>query len=155
MTSVIERFKSIVWHDSSLGNLTLLRTPEEERVRIPLGLLQKGYSLKFIDLIFHETVYVKMDVYAAAKRVCSDHISYADCSVDSEWIRAVKAKHPYDDFDDLFHFHFHLCRPGGSIDILAEDFSFEPALDNSWTGYGARGPARPLTPEERAQFCKS
>ncbi len=121
----IQRFNEIRWHDSKLVSLCFYRTGGEERVKVSLELLGEGGSLTPAELIFKESTYIEADVYLEGKRVCSDDISSADCYVSSEWTKSLSERNPYDSFEGYLHFQLYLIPPGGTINVLARDFSLE------------------------------
>lgn len=123
MDSIIERFNAIWWHDSKLLALSFYRTVLEEQLRISVQIIGEGGALTPAEIVFKECTYVGLEVYLAAKRVCSDDISDAHCHATSEWIKTLSAQNPYDSFEGYLHFRISLCPPGGTINILAKDFS--------------------------------
>lgn len=125
MDSIAERFKAIRWHDSKLLALSFYRAEGEERVKVTLELLEKDGSLTPAEVIFRGSAYVEADVYLEGKCVCSDDISSAQCHETSEWTRAVSQNNPYDNFDGYLHFEICLIPPGGTINVMAKDFSLE------------------------------
>lgn len=127
MDSVIERFNNIRWHDSKLLGLSFYRTDSEEQVRISLQLLGQGSDLNPIDIIFRGSTYIEMDVDLEGKRVCSDDISDGECYASSAWIESLSAKNPHDSFQGYLHFQIYLIPPGGTINLLAKDFTLEPS----------------------------
>lgn len=125
----IQRFNAISWHDSKLVGFCLFKVEEEDRVKLSLELLGKDGSVAPAEVIFSECVYCQTDIYLAAKSMCADAISNARCYESSNWKHGVSEPSPYDPiqggrgFDDYLHFNVSLCPPGGTISILAKDFS--------------------------------
>jgi hypothetical protein len=126
--STIQRFNAIRWHDSKLLGLCFFRAGSQELVKISLQLLEEGGALRPVDLVFEESTYVKLEVDLEGKRECSDDISDAECSAESEWLRTLSERNPYDSFEGYLHFSISLIPPGGEINILAKDFLFEPPV---------------------------
>jgi hypothetical protein len=124
--STIERFNGVRWHDSKLLGLRFYREGAEERVKLSLKLLEKDGALTPVDLLFRESTYIKLEVDLEGKSQTSDDISDAECLAESEWLRTLTAGNPYDSFEGYLHFRISLIPPGGAINILAKDFSFEP-----------------------------
>jgi hypothetical protein len=124
--STIERFNGVRWHDSKLLGLCFYREGLEELVKLSLKLLEKDGALTPVDLLFRESTYIKLEVDLEGKSQTSDDISDAECSAESEWLRTLTAGNPYDSFEGYLHFRISLIPPGGAINILAKDFSFEP-----------------------------
>ena len=125
MNSTIQRFNAIRWHDSKLVGLCFYRAEGEERVKISLEMLGEGGALTPAEMIFKESTYVALDVDLEGKRVCSDDISSAECYASSEWTKSLSEKSPYDSFEGYLHFQLYLIPPGGTINVLAKDFSLE------------------------------
>ncbi len=127
----IQRFNSISWHDSKLVGFSFFKFEEEDRARLSLELLGEDGSLTPTEIVFKECVYYQTDIYLAAKSMCSDAISSAKCYESSDWKNVISEPSPYDPirggrgFDDYLHFNVSLCPPGGTISILAKDFSLE------------------------------
>jgi hypothetical protein len=127
--STVKRFNAIRWHDSKLLGLSFYREGSQELVKISLQLLEKDGALKPVDLLFRESTYIKLEVDLEGKSQCSDDISDAECSAESEWLRTLSASNPYDSFEGYLHFRVSLIPPGGAINILAKDFSLEPSVE--------------------------
>jgi len=125
MTSTIERFNAIRWHDSKLIGLSFLRAGSEEQVRISLLLRREGEALEPAEMVFRESTYVEVDVDLDGKRVCADDIADAQCLASSDWMRKLSERNPHDSFDGYLHFEIELIPPGGTINILAKDFALE------------------------------
>ncbi|WP_263357984.1 hypothetical protein [Acidicapsa ligni] len=127
----VQKFNSISWHDSKLVGFCLYKHEGEDRVRLSLELLGAGGSLTPTDIVFKECVYFASDVYLAAKSMCADDISGAECYESSDWKNAVSEPSPFDvilggrGFEEHLHFSVSMCPPGGTINILARDFSLE------------------------------
>ncbi len=132
--STAQRFNAVRWHDSKLVGLCFYRAGEEDRVKISLELLGHDGSLTPAEIIFKESAYIEADVYLQAKSMCSDDISDAECLESSDWKNTVSQPGPYDviqgnrGLEEFLHFRISMCVPGGTINILAKDFSFEPPV---------------------------
>ncbi len=76
------------------------------------------------------------DVYLQARSMCADDISDAECCDSSDWKNTVSQPGPFDviqgnrQLEKFLHFRISLCVPGGTINILAKDFSLEPRLSD-------------------------
>jgi hypothetical protein len=129
--STVERFNAIRWHDSKLVALCFYRAEEEDRVKISLELLGPSGSLMPAEIIFKESSYIEADVYLQAKSMCSDDISGAECLESSDWKNEVSKPGPYDviqgnrGLNQFLHFSISMCAPGGTINLLARDFSLQ------------------------------
>jgi hypothetical protein len=126
--ATIQRFNAIRWHDSKLLGLSFYRADSEEQVRISLQMLGKGGGLTSTDIVFTGSTYVALEVDLEGKRVCADDISGAECYASSDWIRTLSERNPHDSFEGYLHFEIGLIPPGGTINILAKDFLFEPPV---------------------------
>lgn len=129
--STVQRFNSVQWHDSKLVGLCFYKAEEEDRVKLSLELLGRDGSLTPAEIIFKESAYMEADVYLHAKSMCSDDISDAECYESSNWKSSVSQPGPYDviqggrGLEQFLHFSIRMCVPGGTINILAKDFSLE------------------------------
>lgn len=123
--TTIQRFNNIRWHDSKLRALSFYRSGSEEQVKISLELRGEGGVLTPTNLVLKGSTYIVLEVDLEGKRVCSDDISGAECYASSEWIRNLSERNPHDNFAGYLHFEIGLIPPGGTINILAKDFSLE------------------------------
>jgi hypothetical protein len=130
-TSTIRRFQSVQWHDSKLVGLCFYRAGDEDRVKLSLELQGRDGSLTPAEITFKESAYIEADVYLRAKSMCSDDIAGAECYESSDWKSTVSQPTAYDPIqggrglEPFLHFSISMCVPGGTIDILAKDFSLE------------------------------
>jgi hypothetical protein len=125
---IAQRFNSLHWHDSKLLGLQVYREESDERIKMSLRLIEKQNVFKPINLIFFESTYIKMEIDLAWKSSCSDDISIADCSENSELLKELSDRNPYDSFEGYLHFHIVMIPPGGTIDILAKGFILEESV---------------------------
>lgn len=134
--SVIERFSSIVWHDSKLLGVNIYREGSEEVVKIFLNLLGEKGTLTPAQLLFRSSAYVELGMDLHGKQACSDDIADAECLVGSDWQRALLERNPFEHgalsvkdpfayLEGYLHFRIRLISPGGTINILARDFRLE------------------------------
>jgi hypothetical protein len=127
----VEKFNSIRWHDSKLLGFCLYKAEGEDRVRLSLELLAADGSLTPAEIVFTDCAYFAADVYSEAKSMCADDISNAKCYESSDWKSMVSKPSPYDPiqggrgFEEHLHFSVNMCPPGGTINVLAKDFSLE------------------------------
>lgn len=127
----VQKFNSIRWHDSKLVGFCLYKAEGEDRIRLSLELLAADGSLNPTEIVFTDCAYFAADVYSEAKSMCADDISNAKCYESSEWKSMVSKPSSYDPiqggrgFEERLHFSVSLCPPGGTINILARDFSLE------------------------------
>lgn len=127
----IPRFNSLFLHDSKLVGVSLFKADEEDRVKLSLELLGEDGSFTPAEIIFKECVYFQTDLYLAAKSMCADGISNVKCYETSDWKSMVSKPSPYDPiqggrgFENHLHFSVSMCPPGGTINVLAKDFSLE------------------------------
>lgn len=129
--SAIQQFNGVQWHDSKLLGLSFYKAGGEDRVKLSVELLGRDGSLTPAEITFKESAYLQADVYLFAKSMCSDDISDAECYESSDWKSAVSQPSPYDviqggrGLEQYLHFSIRMCAPGGTINILAKDFSIE------------------------------
>jgi hypothetical protein len=127
----VQRFNSLFLHDSKLVGMSLFKVEEEDRVKLSLELLGEDGTLTPAEIIFKECVYFQTDFYLAAKSMCGDDISNAKCYASSDWKSMVSEPGPYDPIqggrgiEEHLHFSVSICHPGGTINVLAKDFSLE------------------------------
>lgn len=123
-----ERFNSLQWHDSKLVGVCFYKSDGEDRVKLSLELLGDGGTLNSAEMVFKECAYFASDVFLAAKSMCADDISGAECYESSGWKNAVSEPQPFDviqgnrGLDQHLHFSISLIPPGGTINLLAKDF---------------------------------
>jgi len=126
--TTIERFDSLLWHDSKLVGVSFYKSDGEDRMKLSLILIGEGGMLSPVEVVFKECAYFSADVFLAAKSMCSDDISGAKCYESSDWKRAVSEPQPFDviqgnrGLDQHLHFSISLIPPGGTINLLAKDF---------------------------------
>lgn len=129
--AIIQRFNSISWHDSKLVGVAFYKAQGEERVKLSLELLGEDGSLTPAEVIFTDCAYCQADFYLEAKAMCADDISNAKCYELSDWKSTVSTPSPSDPirggrgFEQHLHFSVGMCPPGGTINILAKDFSLQ------------------------------
>jgi hypothetical protein len=129
--TTIERFNNLRLHDSKLVGLCFYKVEGEDRIKLSLELLEKDGSLNPAEMIFKECAYFEADVYLEAKSMCADDISGVECYESSDWKTSVSEPSPFDvilggrGFEEHLHFSVSMCPPGGTINILARDFSLE------------------------------
>lgn len=127
----IERFNSLFLHDSKLVGVSLFKVEEEDKAKISLELLDEDGTFTPAEIIFKDCVYFQIDSYLAAKSMCGDAISNAKCYGSSDWKIMVSEPSPYDPirggrgFEEHLHFSISMCPPGGTINVLAKDFSLQ------------------------------
>ena len=129
--TTIERFNSLRWHDSKLIGLCFYKSNGEDRVKLSLELIGESGALTQAEMIFKECAYFEANVYLEAKSMCADDISGVECYESSDWKTSVSEPSPFDvilggrGFEEHLHFSVSMCPPGGTINILARDFSLE------------------------------
>lgn len=125
---ITQRFEVLPWHDAKLMSLSFCRREanDEDEVVATLVFQRDGGWQRPSKLTFKESTLIDMQVDLEGKRVCSDSIASASCSLTSDWIRSLSDQNPHDSFEGFLHFRISLIPPGGSVNILAKDFVFEP-----------------------------
>ncbi|MGB6131550.1 MAG: hypothetical protein WBG54_07205 [Acidobacteriaceae bacterium] len=125
---IVQRFNEIPWHDSKLLSVYCYKADGEDRVKLSLELLGDGGTLTSAELVFKECGFFVADVFLAAKSMCADDISGAECYESSDWKKTVSEPQPFDviqgnrGLDHHLHFRISVIPPGGTINLLAKDF---------------------------------
>jgi hypothetical protein len=126
MTDVIERFESLLWHDSALLMVEIDREGGDDRVRLRVLLNQLEGARKLVDVTIRQCLAVKSELDLKGKRACRDAVLEAACKASSPWMEAFRSDHrEWYDFSGLFHFTIVLVDPGGTVEILGKDFTVE------------------------------
>lgn len=128
-TNTIERFNSLVWHDSKLHSLRILRSNDVDEVLLDLEFRgMQGQELTPMTAILEDAVFFFSDIDLQGKRECSDDISSARCAANTDLmtkLRNERLKYSPDALAGYFHFSLYLIPPGGTLDIIASDFRLE------------------------------
>ena len=123
---VCGKFEKIMWHDSKLLGVTIMRNQLTHTDDVTLTLLlrrSKETLLAPANLDFRECALINFDVDLDGKRVCADDIASGQCSRRSEWMETFEKEHPYDQpLTNFFHFRLQLISPGGNLNFIARDF---------------------------------
>jgi len=124
-----ERFNRVFWHDSKLRSFQVVRRDDVDDVVLELEL--RGASeleLTPTTLVLQDAVFLFCDIDLQGKRECSDDISSAKCSAQSDLktkIQDERLKYSPDALVGYSHFSFYLIPPGGTVDVIAAGFRFE------------------------------
>jgi hypothetical protein len=119
---VVERFAKIKWSNMSLISMrTERREGLDDFVAEIVGLYSEigtKFELRFVD-----ATYLRLDVDFAFKRCSADAIDSTRCRSESPWKKSLTELNPYDNFASYWHFEIGLVPKGGTINILAKDFT--------------------------------
>jgi hypothetical protein len=133
-----ERFNRVLWHDSKLRALQVLHRDDVDDVVLELEL--RGASerdLTPMTLVLHDAVFLFCDIALQGKRECSDDISSAKCSAESDLKTKIQedrlkwVEYSPDAMVGYFHFSFYLIPPGGTLNVIAAGFRFEEQTKES------------------------
>jgi hypothetical protein len=123
-----EVFNKLLWHDSKLRTFQLFRRDDGDELILEVELIHgPDRKLTPMTVVFEEIAFFICDIDVDAKRQCTDDISNAWCSPESE-LKTKKKQQQLspDELQSHFHFHLSLCPPGGSLDIIAPRFRLGP-----------------------------
>ena len=77
-------------------------------------------DLTAVSIILEDAAFLFCDLDLQGKRECSDDISSASCSAESEMkdrIQKERLKFSPDALKGYFHFRFYMIPPGGTLDV--------------------------------------
>lgn len=120
--NTIQRFARIDWANMALLTMRMERKKEVDDLVIEIIGLYSHIGEKF-ELRFEDTTYLVINVDFAAKRTSADAIDGAQCRSDSPWKKSLIESNPYDNFTQYFHYEIGLVPKGGSLNLLARDFT--------------------------------
>lgn len=124
MADTVQRFNEIKWHDSKLVGVSLFSGRSDERLRLDL-MLRRGTDLLSAVLVFQDVWYTEIKFYLGSINVTGHGIDGAACLEKSEWRANIERSHPHDSFSGLLHFWIEMVPEGGTLDLLAADFTLE------------------------------
>jgi hypothetical protein len=119
---VVKRFADIYWHDRCLKSIAVSRSStDDDTVCLGIDFTGSGKgSLTEVRLIGAVELLTSIDL--VGKRQCGDAIGAALCYESSAWMTQLARESPFYSYKDLYHFHFTLIAPGGTLDVIARDF---------------------------------
>lgn len=133
---VCESFSQILWHDSKLLDLHLIRNPEKRQYDLRLDLnLIVGYSEGKIErrkqsALFSDCRIIQTDLDLLGILLCGGDIGAAGCHPDSvelekrkrDKVRQFDLPQNQNPLEECIGFFFEMIPPGGQIIIFAKDF---------------------------------
>jgi hypothetical protein len=119
---IVERFSQIAWMNMALISFKTDRKDEIDNFSIEVVGLYSETESKF-ELRFEDTTYIRVNVDFASKRSTSDSIEGARCRSESPWKTSLIEANPYDNFDSYLDFEIGLVPKGGTINLLARNFT--------------------------------
>ena len=127
--NVSESFNRLIWHDSKLRCLRILRKDDLDEVLLDVELRGvPGQELTPMTVVLENAVFFLSDIDLQGKRECSDDISSAKCEAETDLITKLqKERLQYSPGPLSRHLHFsvYLIPPGGTIDVIASGFRLE------------------------------
>ena len=127
--NVSESFNRLIWHDSKLRCLRILRKDDLDEVLLDVELRGvPGQELTPMTVVLENAVFFLSDIDLQGKRECSDDISSAKCEAETDLITKLqKERLQYSPGALSRHLHFsvYLIPSGGTIDVIASGFRLE------------------------------
>jgi hypothetical protein len=124
--NVSESFNRLIWHDSKLRSLRILRNDDLDEVLLDVELRgMPGQELTPMTVVFENAVFFLSDIDLQGKRECSDDISSAKCEAKTDLmikLQNERLKYSPGALAGYFHFSVYLIPPGGTVDVIAAGF---------------------------------
>jgi hypothetical protein len=124
-----ESFNRLLWHDSKLRSLRIVRRDERDEVALEVELRgMPEQELTPVTIVLEDAVFFFSDIDLQGKRECSDDISSAKCEAKTDLMTKLhdeRLKYSRDALVGYFHFSIYLIPPGGTVDVIASGFRFE------------------------------
>ncbi len=124
-----EPFNRLIWHDSKLRSLRIVRRDDLDEVVLDVEL--RGMSeqeLTPMTVVLEDAVFFFSDIDLQGKRECADDISSAKCETKTDLTTKLvneRLKYSQDALVGYLHFRVYLIPPGGTLDIIASGFRLE------------------------------
>jgi hypothetical protein len=133
--NVSEFFNRLIWHDSNLRSLRILRNDDLHEVLLDVEFRgMQGQELTPMTVVLEDAVFFFSDIDLQGKRECSDDISSAKCEVKTGLLTKLqneRLKYSPDALAGYFHFSVYLIPPGGTVDVIASGFRLEDQTKES------------------------
>jgi hypothetical protein len=128
--NISESFNRLVWHDSKLRTLRIVRNDDDlDEVHMEVELRgTPGQELAPMTVVLEDAVFFFSDIDLQGKRECSDDISSAKCEAKTDLVTKLqneRLQHSPDALAGYFHFSVYLIPPGGTVDVIASGFRLE------------------------------
>ncbi len=124
-----ESFNRLIWHDSKLRSLRMVRRDDLDEVVLDVELRgMPEQELTPITVVLEDAVFLFSDIDLQGKRECADDISSAKCEAGTDLmikLQNERLKYSPDALAGYFHFRFYLIPPGGTLDVIASGFRLE------------------------------
>lgn len=106
--NIAESFDKLIWHDSKLRFLRILRNGDVDEVLLDVELRgMPGQELVPMTVVLEDAVFFFSDIDLQGKRECSDDISSAKCASKTDLMNKVqKERVRYSPDAPAEHFHF-------------------------------------------------
>ncbi len=89
--NVSESFNRLIWHDSKLRSLRILRKDDLDEVLLDVELRGvPGQELTPMTVVLENAVFFLSDIDLQGKRECSDDISSAKCEAETDLITKLQ-----------------------------------------------------------------
>ena len=131
--NISESFNRLIWHDSKLRSLRIVRRDDLDEVVLDVEL--RGMSereLTPMTVVLEDAVFFFSEIHLQGKRECADDISSAKCETKTDLttkLQNEQLKYSRGALAGYFHFSVYLIPPGGTLDVIASGFRLE-ALGN-------------------------
>jgi hypothetical protein len=134
--SVSESFNSLIWHDSKLRSLRVVRNDDDlDEIHLDVELRgMPGQELAPMTVVLEDAVFFFSDIDLQGKRECSDDISSAKCQARTDLMTKVqneRLQYSPDALANYFHFSIYLIPPGGTVNVIASAFRLEAQRKDS------------------------
>lgn len=127
--NVSESFNRLLWHDSKLRSLAIVRRDDLDEVVLEVELRgMPEQELAPVTIVLEDAVFFFTDIDLQGKRECSDDISSAKCAAKTDLMTKVQKERLQNSPNALaeyFHFSVYLIPPGGTVDVIASGFRLE------------------------------
>jgi hypothetical protein len=126
---VSDSFNRLIWHDSKLRSLRVVRSNDLDEVVLDVELRgMPNQELTPMTIVLEDAVFFFSDIDLQGKRECSDDISSAKCEAKTDLMTKVqneRLQYSPDALAGYFHFSVYLIPPGGTVDVIASGFRLE------------------------------
>ncbi len=125
--NIPESFNRLIWHDSKLRSLRILRNAnhlDEVLLDVELRAISQQ-ELAPATVRFEDAIFFFSNIDLQGKRECADDISSGKCEANSGLMTKLqneRLKHSPNALSGYFHFSLYLIPPGG----IASGFRLEP-----------------------------
>jgi hypothetical protein len=121
-----ESFNGLIWHDSKLRSLRIIRRDDLDEVVLDVEL--RGMSeqeLTPMTVVLEDAIFFFSDIDLQGKRECADDISSATCKAETDLMTKLqneRLKYSPNALAGYFHFEIYLIPPGGTLIVIASGF---------------------------------